>query len=136
MPLGAAGLLGFDAGCCVSSMIELMPAPSEGARFTDKVSEVIMKTMAHQAVARDRNVSAPRGPNAVCLPAPPNAPAKSAAEPLCNMMTMTNIKQTATCRVTRINVMRQPTQIKAMATSNDKPHFVHDDISNSSKCGY
>ena len=56
---------GFDAGCSVSSMIELMPAPSEGARFTDNVSEVIIKTMAHQVVARDRNVAAPRGPNAV-----------------------------------------------------------------------
>src|SRR6202522_2198384 len=105
-------------------MIELIPAPSEGARFTDNVSEVIMKTMAHQVVARERNVAAPRGPNAVWLPAPPNAPAKSAAEPLCNMMTMTNTKQTATWRVTRINVMRQPTQIKAMATSSDKPHLV------------
>jgi len=124
-------LSGFDAGCCVSSIIEWTPAASDGARFTDSVSEVIMNTIAHHVVARERKVAAPRGPKAVWLPAPPKAPAKSAAEPLCNMMTITSTKQTATCRVTKINVIRQPTQIRAIATSKDNPHFVQDDIQNS-----
>src|ERR1700683_2638211 len=116
--------------CCLLKM-EGPPAASDGARFTDKVSEVIMNTIAHQVVARDRKVAAPRGPKAVWLPAPPKAPAKSAAEPLCNMMTITSTKQTATCSVTKINVIRQPTQIRAIATSKDNPHFVQDDIQNS-----
>jgi len=41
-----------------------------------------MNTIAHHVVARERKVAAPRGPKAVWLPAPPNAPARSAAEPL------------------------------------------------------
>jgi hypothetical protein len=75
-----------------------------GARFTESVSEVIMNTMAHHVVARERNVAAPRGPKAVWLPAPPNAPARSAAFPLCSMMTTTSTKHTMTCSVIRIAV--------------------------------
>jgi hypothetical protein len=75
-----------------------------GARFTESVRDVIMKTMAHHVVARERNVAAPRGPKAVWLPAPPNAPAKSAALPLCNMITITSTKHTRTCSVKRIGV--------------------------------
>ncbi len=84
-----------------------------GARFTESVSEVIINTMAHQVVARERNVAAPRGPNAVWLPAPPNAPARSAALPLCSMITITSTKHTRTCRVIRIGVKRQPIDMRA-----------------------
>src|SRR5690349_3871330 len=41
-----------------------------------------MNMTAHQVVACERIVAAPRGPNAVWLPAPPKAPARSAAFPL------------------------------------------------------
>ena len=81
-----------------------MPAASDGARFTESVSEVIMNTMAHQVVARERKVAAPRGPKAVWLPAPPKAPAKSAALPLCSMMTITSTKHTRTCSVIKTGV--------------------------------
>jgi len=61
-----AGLVGFFAvDGCVSSRIEPVLNEPVGARFTESVSEVIMKTMAHQVVARERNVAAPRGPKAV-----------------------------------------------------------------------
>ena len=41
----------------------------------------------------------PRGPNAVCEPIPPNAPARSAAFPLCNSTTTIRNKQTKTCTI-------------------------------------
>ena len=85
-----------------------------------------MKTIAHHVVARERKVAAPRGPKAVWLPAPPNAPAKSAAEPLCSMMTMISTKQTRMCSVTRTNDSRQPIAINPTATSSDRPHFAQD----------
>jgi hypothetical protein len=44
--------------------------------------EVNINITAHHVVARDKNVAAPRGPKAVWLPEPPNAPAISAACPL------------------------------------------------------
>jgi hypothetical protein len=99
-----------------------------GARFTESVSEVIMNTMAHQVVARERNVAAPRGPNAVWLPAPPKAPARSAAFPLCSMITITRTKHTRTCSVIRIGVNRQPTEMRATATSKEVAHFAQDGI--------
>ena len=63
--------------------------------------DVSMNMMAHHVVAFERNVAAPRGPNAVWLPAPPNAPAKSAASPLCSMITMIKRPQIITCNVTK-----------------------------------
>ena len=51
-------------------------------------SEVTMKVTAAQAVALDSTVAEPRGPNTVCEPMPPNAPARSAALPLCRRTTM------------------------------------------------
>ena len=77
---------------CVCSRIE--PVLVAGVeRLKDSASEVAMKTIAHQVVARDRKVAAPRGPNAVWLPAPPNAPARSAALPLCSSTTMIKTRQ-------------------------------------------
>src|ERR1700728_716970 len=104
--------------------------PKVGAeRLNERVSEVIMKTMAHQVVERERNVAAPRGPKAVWLPAPPKAPARSAALPLCSMMTITSTKQTRTCSVIKIGVIRQPMDISATATRSDKANFAQDGIS-------
>ena len=66
--VGVAGAgVTFFAGVedCVCSRTEPVLNEPVGARFTDNVSEVIMNTIAHQVVARERNVAAPRGPNAV-----------------------------------------------------------------------
>jgi hypothetical protein len=52
--------------------------------------------MAETVVALESSVAEPRGPNAVCEPMPPNAPAKSAAFPLCSSTTMHKKKQTTT----------------------------------------
>jgi len=60
------------------------------------VNDVTMKTAAAMVVAFERTVADPRGPNAVCDPIPPNAPARSAALPLCNSTTTTRKKQTST----------------------------------------
>jgi hypothetical protein len=99
--------------------------PCSGARLIESASEVSMNTIAHHVVARERKLVAPRGPNAVWLPAPPKAPAKSAAEPLCSMITMISTKHT------RIGRTRQPIQIRPMATSIEIVHFIHEGISSS-----
>ena len=59
-----------------------------------KVREVIMNSAAAIVVALERIVADPRGPKAVCDPIPPNAPARSAALPLCKSTTMTRKKHT------------------------------------------
>jgi len=60
------------------------------------VSDVTMKTAAATVVARESTVADPRGPNAVCEPIPPKAPARSAALPLCSSTTTIRKKQTIT----------------------------------------
>ena len=61
------------------------------------VSAVIMNKEAAMVVALDNTVAVPRGPNTVCDPIPPNAPAKSAALPLCSRTTIIKKKQIITC---------------------------------------
>ena len=58
--------------------------------------EVTMNSTAAMVVAFDKTVAEPRGPNAVCEPIPPNAPARSAALPLCNKTTMIRNRHTIT----------------------------------------
>src|SRR5580700_4695704 len=70
--------------------------------------DVSMNMIAHHVVALERNVAAPRGPNAVWLPAPPKAPAKSAASPLCSMITTIKSPQMTTCNVTSMKYTFQP----------------------------
>jgi len=55
-----------------------------------------MNNTAAIVVAFDNAVAAPRGPNVVCDPIPPNAPAMSAALPLCSNTTITKKTQTTT----------------------------------------
>jgi hypothetical protein len=62
---GVVFLAGWGAFGCVSSRIEPVLKEPVGARFTESVSEVIINTMAHHVVARERKVAAPRGPKAV-----------------------------------------------------------------------
>jgi hypothetical protein len=52
-----------------------------------------MNMMAHHVVAFERTLAAPRGPKAVWLPAPPKAPARSAALPLWSSTTMISTRQ-------------------------------------------
>jgi len=60
----------------------------------DNVMEVIMKATADQVVALERALAAPRGPNAVWLPCPPNAAEMSPLLPLCSNTTTMMKKQT------------------------------------------
>ena len=80
---GAAGVVaaGFGAGFETFSRMEL-PAPTAlSVRRTMAMAHSINMT-AHHVVALERTLAAPRGPKAVWLPAPPKAPARSAALPL------------------------------------------------------
>ena len=119
--MGAGAAFAGDEGI-VCSKIEL-PTTVEGARFSESASELNMKTMAHHVVAFVKNVAAPRGPNAVWLPAPPNAPAKSAAEPLWSMMTKISKRQTSTCRVTSTKLKCQPSHTSSTAAINAIAHL-------------
>ncbi len=97
---GTGAVCGFAAGadcfagCLPSSTVVLTPA-LRIARM-ESASDVIIKTMAEIVVAFESKVADPRGPNAVCEPMPPNAPARSAALPLCNSTTMIRKMQTTT----------------------------------------
>ena len=62
----------------------------------DKLIDVTMNTAAAIVVAFESSVADPRGPNAVCDPIPPKAPARSAALPLCSSTTTIKKKHTST----------------------------------------
>jgi len=70
--------------------------------------EVNMKTIAEIVVAFDRRVAEPRGPKAVCEPIPPNAPAKSAALPLCSNTTIIRNTHTTTCTMVSRMITTRP----------------------------
>ncbi len=92
-----------------------------------------MNITAHQVVDLDRNVAAPRGPNAVWLPDPPKAPARSAASPLCSRITAISTRQTTTCNVTRNAKIFQPIhKIKPRRPRNEIAHFTSLGISSDS----
>jgi len=71
------------AGCAAFSRI-LEPAPALASRVCtiESVKDVIMNSTAEPVVSLESSVAEPRGPNAVCDPMPPKAPARSAAFPL------------------------------------------------------
>src|SRR6202011_2150058 len=88
--VGAVLGVGFDT----FSRTELPPTvPRPRSTFTTIASAQTMNMIAHHVVACERIVAAPRGPKAVWLPAPPNAPARSAALPLCSSTTMISTRQ-------------------------------------------
>jgi len=72
-----------------------VPAPRVAK--IDKEIEVTINRIADIVVAFDSKVADPRGPKAVCEPIPPNAPARSAALPLCSNTTMIRNRHTITC---------------------------------------
>jgi hypothetical protein len=90
---GCAGA-DFAGACCFSKT--LPDDPALRVAMIASVNEVNMNTAAAMVVALERTVADPRGPNAVCDPMPPNAPAKSAAFPLCSRTTTTRKKHTRT----------------------------------------
>jgi hypothetical protein len=94
----AGCLVEVGAGCL--SKIVLPPvAPARRVARIESDNEVTMNRIAEAVVAFERSVADPRGPNAVCEPIPPNAPAKSAAFPLCNRTTTIRNRQTNTCTI-------------------------------------
>src|SRR5207244_150930 len=102
--LDCAGAAGCGAGCCFETGAGcfsriVFPTPDRLVCRIDSDSEVIMNNIADTVVALDSNVADPRGPNAVCDPMPPNAPAKSAALPLCSRTTIIRNTQTKTCTI-------------------------------------
>src|SRR5579884_2088368 len=99
---GAAGWLPGRAGAVTGGFVDL-PArsstlePPLAACLVARIAshmDVIIKITAAAVVAFDNTVAEPRGPNVVCDPIPPNAPARSAALPLCSSTTMIRKKQT------------------------------------------
>jgi hypothetical protein len=74
----------------------VVPRPAFRVAMMDNDIDVIMNSIAEIVVAFDNNVAEPRGPNAVCEPIPPKAPARSAAFPLCSRTTMIRNRHTIT----------------------------------------
>ncbi len=96
---GAADL-GAGAAFDVLPFNTVAPAPPafRVAKIESDI-DVNINTMAEIVVAFDSSVAEPRGPNAVCEPIPPKAPAKSAALPLWSNTTIIKKMQTSTCTV-------------------------------------
>src|SRR5206468_10958908 len=95
-----------------------------------------MNITAHQVVARESTVAAPRGPKAVWLPAPPKAPAMSAALPLCSNTTMIRNRQFTTKNVgnshenQRESESLHPRTINANPATSAIAHFIQPGIPN------
>ena len=79
----------------------LLPAPAFFVAMIDSDIEVSMNSIVDTVVAFESSVADPRGPKAVCEPIPPNAPARSAAFPLCKRTTTIRKKHTTTCTTVR-----------------------------------
>jgi hypothetical protein len=125
-----AGTAGADfdvfENCCNT---ELPVDPTAEFWCMVNAMDVSMNMMAHQVVALERKVAAPRGPNAVWLPAPPKAPARSAASPLCSMITTIKSAQMMMCNVTSIKYTFQPSASRPNPTANEIAHFTSFGIS-------
>jgi len=95
-PFGAGACAGTDDLPGAVSRTVFAPVFDPRVARIESESDVIMNTMADAVVTCESSVAEPRGPNAVCDPMPPNAPAKSAAFPLCSNTTMIRKMQTIT----------------------------------------
>jgi hypothetical protein len=88
-----------------------------------------MNIIAHQVVALDKTFAAPRGPKAVWLPAPPKAPARSAALPLCSNTTMISTMQLITKKpVSSHPAYRKPIVTIPIPINNAMVHFIQTGI--------
>src|ERR1700687_364322 len=96
--VGGVGVFGAGAGCvftgCDFTPCNTEVGPLRRKAYTDKVMEVTINATADQVVALESALAAPRGPNAVWLPCPPNAAEISPLLPLCNRTTMIMKRQT------------------------------------------
>ena len=123
-----ADLAGAATGLENFSRMEL-PGPVLRSVRRTKAMAQIMNITAHQVVACERRVAAPRGPKAVWLPAPPNAPARSAALPLCSNTTMISTRQFITKKAVRSHpANRKPTRIIAIPINREMVHFIQPGI--------
>ena len=86
---------------------EELPPASRVAKIESDM-EVNINTIAEIVVAFDSSVAEPLGPKAVCEPIPPNAPAKSAALPLCSSTTIIRKRHTITCTTVRRMITTSP----------------------------
>jgi hypothetical protein len=77
----------------------VLPKPARRVARIDSESDVTMNRIADAVVAFESSVADPLGPNAVCEPIPPNAPARSAAFPLCSNTTTIRNRQIKTCKI-------------------------------------
>jgi hypothetical protein len=88
-----------------------------------------MNIIAHHVVAFDKTFAAPRGPKAVWLPAPPKAPARSAALPLCSNTTTISTMQLITKKPVRSHpAYRKPTVTIPIPINNAIVHFIQTGI--------
>src|SRR5713101_7351426 len=132
--IGGVTGAGFGAGWETFCRIELPCPTALSVRRTSAMAQS-MNMMAHHVVAFERTLAAPRGPKAVWLPAPPNAPARSAALPLCSRTTMISTRQLTTKNVgntqknQRESDSLHPATIMAAPISNATVHFIQPGIS-------
>jgi hypothetical protein len=111
-----AGVAGCDLVVAGFTPENTEVGPVFRAAIIDSVIDVSMKMIADQVVARESTDAAPRGPNAVWLPCPPNAAARSPLLPLCSNTTAIRKKQTITCTVvikTVTNMQETPKRAEA-----------------------
>ncbi len=123
---GAAGVVagaGFGAGFETLSRIELPCPTALSVRSTIAIAHNMNMT-AHHVVALERTLAAPRGPNAVWLPAPPKAPARSAALPLWSSTTIISTRQFRMKKLVRSQpAKRKPTVMTPTPTSSAINHW-------------
>jgi len=129
---GATGA-GFGAGFENFSSTEPPCSTPLSVCRTSSSAQTINIT-AHQVVARESTLAAPRGPKAVWLPAPPKAPAMSAALPLCSSTTTMRNKQLITKNVgsshenQRESESLQPRTMSPNPRANEIAHFIQPGI--------
>jgi hypothetical protein len=132
---GAGGVVtgaGFGAGLETFSRIEL-PCPTALSVRSTMAMAHSMNMTAHQVVAFESTLAAPRGPKAVWLPAPPKAPARSAALPLWSSTTMIRTKQFKMKKpVSSHPANRKPTVTIPKPINNATAHFIQPGISKTS----
>src|SRR6267378_7881571 len=135
---------GFGAGFEIFSRNELPCPTALSVRSTIAIAQS-MNMMAHQVVALERTLAAPRGPKAVWLPAPPNAPARSAALPLWSSTTMISTRQFRMKKLVSSQAAnRKPSTITPTPMSSAIPHLTavfvsiptfYQEIKNPEPCG-
>ena len=93
--VGAGALLAGADLVAPSKTVD--PKPALRVAMIESERDVTMNSTAEIVVAFESSVAEPRGPKAVCEPIPPNAPARSAAFPLCSRTTIIRNTQTTIC---------------------------------------